>query len=162
MLGGSDILCRKGVGSISPAPLGRLLHEAYLARSRDVAGPFFFSAAHRSRRNPTTTAAMPIWIALYQRTGRGLGPGGVYARPLPVRRCVSCALAGALAVWATVTLGPAASRGVKPRGRHLFFRFDPAVRIPIRGATTGQGGPARSSLPPSDTGCHCRRASKRP
>jgi len=28
MLGGSDILCRKGVGSISPAPLGRLLHEA--------------------------------------------------------------------------------------------------------------------------------------
>jgi len=28
MLGGSDILCRKGVGSISPALLGRLLHVA--------------------------------------------------------------------------------------------------------------------------------------
>src|SRR5207302_9316036 len=38
--------------------------------------------------------------------------------PLPVRRWLSYALAGAPAVWAMPYPGLAASRGVKPRGRH--------------------------------------------
>ena len=42
---------------------------------------------------------------------------GQYTRPLPVRRCVSYAPYGALAVRAMPYPGPAASRGVKPRGR---------------------------------------------
>jgi hypothetical protein len=45
MLGGSDILCREAVGSISLALLGRLLHEAKLGPSPNAVGPFFFSAA---------------------------------------------------------------------------------------------------------------------
>ena len=35
MLGGSDILCRKGVGSISLAPLGRLLRRVLVFLRRD-------------------------------------------------------------------------------------------------------------------------------
>jgi hypothetical protein len=63
---------------------------------------------------------MPISIALYQSNGPSIGTQ--YMRPLSVRRCLSYALAGALAVVACLTRPPlprAALTAGAPRERNL-------------------------------------------
>src|SRR5437868_13858631 len=58
---------------------------------------------------------MPIWIALYQRTGRGLGP--VYASASGALMRVLCSRWRSRGCGLPLNSAPAASRGVEPRGR---------------------------------------------
>ena len=66
MLGGSDILCRKGVGSSSPAPWP-VVHELNLAPFLDPVGAIFY------RRSPVTTNNGQ-WVSDRQKTGLPIQP----------------------------------------------------------------------------------------